>query len=265
LGVAKKDITLGETFMLRLSSVFVTMGFLLQSAAAQDKTKVHDEVDPIIAELSKAKQEYEAAVDAARDDLLSLIAKQEKRITESTKLGTEERVKQIELLREEKKAFESEGKLPKTVGLKTATSDYRTKVATAQRRCEKAFDAAAEQYVKKDLAAAKGILAEKAEFFRQGDRPPLARAQAKDVRRFWRFAKEHGGGYFKQLVDGKWEEIGRNGELQGTWVEKQRTAEYVELEDRKRGYLTRLGAGKAWIASNSDGKFGPSPHGDWER
>src|SRR4051812_16244982 len=30
-----------------------------------------------------------------------------------------------------------------------------------------------------------------------------------DERTFWRFAPEHGGGYFKRLDGGKWEEIGR--------------------------------------------------------
>ncbi len=86
-----------------------------------------------------------------------------------------------------------------------------------------------------------------------------------DDRRFWRFAKQHGSGYFKQLPDGSWDEIGRDGAHMGVWIERGRTPDYVELEDRKRGYLTRLGAGKAWIASNKDGKFNPSPQGDWER
>ena len=255
--------------MLRVPSIFLTIFFtmavLLPLAAAQDKPKADDGDDPIASELSKAKQEYEAAVEKAKDALLMSFAQNEKRIAESPKLRTEERVKQVELLQEEKKAFDSEGKLPKSVGLKTAASDYRTNVAAVQRKCEKAFDAAAEKYLKKDLAAAKAVLAEKAEFFQPGDRPPPGRAQPKDGRRFWRFAREHGGGHFKQLADGKWEEIGRNGEHMGTYVERQRTNEYVELEDRKRGHLTRLGAGKAWLASASDGKFGPSPHGDWER
>jgi hypothetical protein len=233
-------------------------------ATAQDKPKVGDGNDPIAAELSKAKLEYEAAVEKAKDVLRISFAQYEKRITENTKLTAEERVKLLDSFQEQKKAFESEDKLPKLSGIRTAASDYRTTVASAKRKCENAFDVAAEKYLKKDLAAAKAVLDEKKEFFQSGN-PTPARTQANDDRKFWRFAKEHGSGYFKQLPDGKWEEIGRNGERQGTWVERERTKEYVELEDGKRGFLTRLGAGKAWIASIRDSKFNPSPHGNWER
>lgn len=85
----------------------------------------------------------------------------------------------------------------------------------------------------------------------------------KDTRSFWRFAPEHGNGYFKKQKDGKWIEIGRNGERMGTWVEKTRTDDYVEMEDSRRGYVTRLGAGAAWMANVKDRKFNPSPEGDW--
>src|SRR5262249_28520798 len=71
----------------------------------------------------------------------------------------------------------------------------------------------------------------------------------KDTRRFWRFAPQHGFGYFKRLNNGTWEEIGRNSERMGIWKELRRTPEYVELPDSKRGYRTRLVPGRrGWRA-----------------
>ena len=90
--------------------------------------------------------------------------------------------------------------------------------------------------------------------------------KGKDDRTFWRFAKEHGSGYFKQLPDGKWQEIGRDGSKMGLWEELSRTPDYVELYDATRNYKTRLAAGKASMTSGRHStKFNPSPHGTWEK
>jgi hypothetical protein len=237
----------------------------VQEKPVQEKPKSDASVDSIASDLTKAKQEYESIMGKAKDALLVSFAEYEKWITESSKLSIEERIKAVELLREEKKTFESQGTSPGSAGLKTAVIDYQSKVSAARQKYEKAFDTAADKYLKKDLVAAKAVLAQKKEFLQTTDNLPTVRHLTKDSRRFWRFVPEHGSGYFKKLPNGKWDEIGRNGELMGVWIERGRTKEYVELEDQKRGYLTRLGAGKAWIASNSDGRFGPSPHGDWER
>jgi hypothetical protein len=255
----------GGLLMARVMFVALAMTVIPAIGLAQDKPKTDKGDDPIAAELTKAKKEYEKVVDKAKEELLVAMAQEEMRFKENSNLGAEDRVKRVEQLQEEKKAFEAEGKLPKSPGLRVAVGDYRGKVGAAQRKCEKAFDVAASEYLKNDLAAAKAILSEKAEFFLPGKRSAPASAKTKDDRRLWRFAKEHGSGYFKLLPDSKWEEIGRNGEKMGIWIERQRTAEYVEIEDQKRGYLTRLGAGKAWMAKSSDGQFNPSPHGDWER
>ena len=149
-----------------LSSLLLALIALgpLSLLIAQDRARA-DGDDPIAVELSKAKQEYEVAADKARETLLAAFALQEKKITDNPSLNAEKRIKQIESLEQEKKMFESEGELPKSPGTKAAGSDYRIAVLAARRKCEKAFDAAAEKYVKKDLAAAKAVLAEKAEFF----------------------------------------------------------------------------------------------------
>jgi hypothetical protein len=92
---------------------------------------------------------------------------------------------------------------------------------------------------------------------------------ASDNRRFWRFAPRYAGprgsGYFRMLNRGTWEEIGGKGEVIAIWNEVWRTAEYVALHDPRRGYKTRLGEGKAWLASVNTGVFNPSPEGNWVR
>jgi hypothetical protein len=90
--------------------------------------------------------------------------------------------------------------------------------------------------------------------------------EASDERQFWRFVPAHGSGYFKRLLDGKWQEIGRGGQKMGVWEELNRTPEFVELYDAKRNLKTRLGTGKAWMASGRDSTaFNPSPEGNWEK
>lgn len=222
------------------------------------------DADPIAAELTKAKKAYEAELIAARDALLEAFDPVEQKIAENPKLKPADRVRQLEGLMEEKTAFDKEGVLPKSFGLKAAVSDYRTQLSTAQRSCEKAFDDAAAKYLTVNLDQAKIVIAEKAEFFPPDERP-VVRALPKDSRKFWKFDRTHGRGYFKQIGGTKWEEIGDEGKLMGIWIERRRTAEYVELEDLKRGYLTRLGNGRAWMASNQTRKFNPSPHGAWEK
>ena len=248
--------------MPRLSIAASLMMFLFGSvAAAQDKP---DGVNPVDIEVSRVKQVYEKDLASAKEVLLTAYDKYEKLIAESPKLNAENRVKLIELLRRDRKAFESEGIVTSAIALRASANTYRSKVAAARRTCEKAFDAAAEKFVKKDLPTARAILDAKAEYLKNST-ATAQKGDSDDDRRMWRFVKEHGGGYFKLQADGSWEEIGRNGDHMGTWVERQRTKEYVELLDQKRGYLTRLGDGKAWLASVDDGKFGPSPHGDWEK
>lgn len=111
--------------------------------------------------------------------------------------------------------------------------------------------------------AGKGPAAETTEPARQQKADPPMMV---DDRALWRFAPAHGSGYFKKLADGKWEEIGRDGQKMGVWEELARTPDYVEMYDPKRNYKTRLGAGKAWMASGRDSiRFGPSPGGNWER
>jgi hypothetical protein len=88
---------------------------------------------------------------------------------------------------------------------------------------------------------------------------------ATDGRRLWRFAPQHGSGYFRLLDSGFWEEIGRDGKRQGLWQEIARTPEYVELYDQKRNYKTRLGEGQSWLAQGKDSnQFNLSPEGSWD-
>ena len=157
-------------------AIFVLLASLavLSPAALSQEPPKNAPADAGGAELTAAKQAYEAEVAKATEALLAEFAAEEKRTKESARLKIDEKIKRSELLQEEKAAFEAEGKLPKTLGLKVATSDYQTKLTAARLRCGKAFDAAAEVAGKSDLALAKSLLAEKGEFL-AATRTPAAK------------------------------------------------------------------------------------------
>ena len=152
-------------------SLIAAFALLSPAAPAQDAPKPADAGG---AELTAAKLAYEADAAKAAEVLLAEFAAEEKRIKENPKLKIDDKIKRSELLQEEKAAFEADGKLPRTLGLKVASSDYATRLAAARSRCGKAFDSAAEAAGKTDLALAKALLAEKAEFFKPSPAAPKA-------------------------------------------------------------------------------------------
>jgi len=139
------------------------------AAAAQDLPEA------VAAGLKVAKESYRQELDKAGEALRKEFAAEEKRTLDNPKLKIDDKIKRSEALAEEKRAFEADGKLPKSPGLKVAASDYQTKASAARGRCEKAFDKAAEQVGATDLAAAKALLAEKVEFFKPA--PPATPGQ----------------------------------------------------------------------------------------
>jgi hypothetical protein len=80
----------------------------------------------------------------------------------------EEKIKLLEQLEVERKAFEaSREELPISLSMRAAVSERKSVVSAAKKKCEKAFDKAAHDYLaqRKDLSAAKTVLAEKEQFF----------------------------------------------------------------------------------------------------
>jgi len=194
---------------------------VLTAAAGQDKPAVKKD-DPIAAELTRAKDEFLATHEKAKERLLAKFAEEEKRLTDSTALKIDDRVKRLKQIQDEKKAFEDLGKLPKAGALKVAVSDYQTKVNAAKQKCETAFDVAAEKYRKKekDLAATRAVLAEKENFFRG----------LTDTRTLW------AGGRKKFILTdkGEWQETNEQGQT-FRYKETDRTKDYVEMRDAVRG------------------------------
>jgi hypothetical protein len=121
--------------------------------------------DAIAAELKKAQEAYQDVVAKASAALLAAFTAEEQRLKDNSTLKVEDKLKRIEQLQAEQKAFVAEGKLPASQGLKPAVAEYQKKVAAARATCEKAFDTAADKYVKTDVATAKAVLAEKTRFF----------------------------------------------------------------------------------------------------
>jgi hypothetical protein len=237
--------------MTRPLVAFLVAVAFLTSAFAQDKSGAKGD-DPIAAELRKAKTEFQATLDKANEKLLAAFADEEKKLTNNSKLKIDEKVKRLDQLQDEKKAFESDGKLPKSPGLKVAVSDYQTKVSAAKLKCEKAFDAAAEKYGKKDLTAAKAVLAEKANFLKGVGEP-------KDTRTVWVGKKQT----YYQVENGEWQEkLGPGIVLK--YKETERTKEYVEVFDAGRNIKFRMMDTKGMISINGS-PWGLQDEGGWEQ
>jgi formylglycine-generating enzyme required for sulfatase activity len=144
----------------RLCVLVVLTVSVAASAAAQQAAAP----DPIADDLAKAKETYQTAVAKARDEILKAFAAEEKKLLDS-RLNVEEKVRRVEQVQAEKKAFEAEGKLPTSATMKIAGGKYQIAIAQAKLKCENAFQTAAEKYGRIDLAKAKTVLKEKTEFF----------------------------------------------------------------------------------------------------
>jgi formylglycine-generating enzyme required for sulfatase activity len=143
-----------------LNILFVLIVSVVTQAAAQQVA----DTDAIAAELAAAKATYQAVVAKARDELLKAFAAEEKKILDS-KLDAKETVRRVERLRTEKKAFETDSKLPTLSTMKSAGGKFQLAESQARQKCESAFQTAAEKYGRIDLAKAKAVLTEKATFF----------------------------------------------------------------------------------------------------
>lgn len=152
--------------MVRLKLGLFFAGVLCLPAAMADDKPKSDADDPIASALKLAKEEYLSSIEKSNENLLAAFAERQKRLEENTKLKVDQQIKLVEQIQEEKKAFEADStRLPKSPGMKVAVSDYLAQLTAARKRCEGAFDKAAEGYRgKKDLVTAKAVLAEKKTF-----------------------------------------------------------------------------------------------------
>lgn len=155
--------------MIRPQIALFAACVLCMAVLAQDKLKPKTD-DPIAAELTKAKQEYQTATEIAVEKLMTAFVDQQKKLEENKKLKVDEVIKLANQLQAEKKAFMADAtKLPKSPSMKGAVSDYQLSTVAARKRCEAAFVKAAEGYrANKDLTTAGVVLAEKDSFLNGG-------------------------------------------------------------------------------------------------
>ncbi|MBX9579562.1 MAG: hypothetical protein K2X87_04570 [Gemmataceae bacterium] len=89
--------------MVRLPIALLAAAVVFLSAAANvDKPKPGVD-DPVAAELTKAKEDYQAAVMAAGEKLVAAFADQQKKLEDNTKLKVAEQIKLVEQIQEERK------------------------------------------------------------------------------------------------------------------------------------------------------------------
>lgn len=115
--------------------------------------------------LDRAKVRYKAAVESARDDLLSAFDKRLEEVPRSKQGTVELRQALINALHAEKKAFQEQGTIPFSPAMRTASADYLKALAAAQKPLAEAWDDAIEhhQKVTKDNKAANELVARKNE------------------------------------------------------------------------------------------------------
>lgn len=248
--------------MARMCIFLFTALLLTHTARSQDKPKPDSPNDPVAAELKKAKEIYQVAVEQAAAKLRMKFDGDLKRLKEDTKFAVEERIKRIEQVQDELKAFDADASLPQYPTLKAAGLEYRAAVATARTKCEKAFDVAADKYVKTDLAAAKAVLEEKKTFFLAKPTATEKAATEKDARTSWRNTDL---GYTQfNVVSGKsWaENDSKTGKPYKKWIEVENTNDSITLQQQDgTDHFVKLYQDR--IAWRDQGVWRAGPKGSW--
>lgn len=155
-------------FALMVMACLIGAGPVL--AEGETSTNIVIENSP---ELAKARDDYQKLMTTARDRLLKAFADEEDQLTSSSKFKPEEKLKRLDQLEKERQAFEENGAIPKTVGLKKAVDTYKKQTQQARDNCSKVFDTQANKILKQDRDAAADILAAKKELL---DPIPMAPA-----------------------------------------------------------------------------------------
>ncbi|MFO0798541.1 MAG: hypothetical protein U0804_13775 [Gemmataceae bacterium] len=228
---------------------FVAAGLLFLSAAAVGQP---DPADPVTQALARAQDEYVAATGKAQEKLLAAFAAQQKALEDTKKLKVADQIRLLDQVKAERKAFEaSPAALPASAVMRPALAEYQAKLVAARRKCEAAFDRAAEDYRdRKNLDAARAVLARKAEFF--------AAASPADQRVEWVGKKKA----FRRNDKGLWYERNEQG-LFFVFDEAGRTPEAVELlRVGPPRVAVRLYADKATMSVNK-GEWLPLDDGAW--
>lgn len=146
----------------RIRVTMTAVGLWTSLLVAQE-SKLSD--DPIIADVSAAREAYDASLEKAGYILLDSIDKEIKKVTANGRLKVDDQIRLVEQLKAEREAFQASKRLPSSASVKDAVGQYWIATKVAQSRCEKAFDKAADKYRdRKDLGAAKAILEAKQEF-----------------------------------------------------------------------------------------------------
>lgn len=208
--------------------------------------------DKAISDLRKAKDGYRKSLEKANEKLLATFETQIQKVGNAKKLKVDNQVKLIEILRQERDVFTANNnRLPKSAPMLVAVQNYQMTMFVARRACEKEFDDTAELFLeKKDFAAAKTVLADKAKYFTD---------LAGDDRVKW----GHGHGNFVRRDDGTWLESKTNG-ARFEFVETVRTTDYVEITNPTGNYSIRVYDGHTSIRRGR-GQYQLLFHGGWQR
>ena len=230
----------------RLLTLALLIGLCTPAAVAQDEPKTS--IDDIAVSLRKAQEAYLADLDEAKEKLLAAFDEQSGKIERNGKLKVDQKIDSLEQIQRARAEFEATpAKLPAMKSMTGAANEYRRKVAAARAKCGAAFNTAAEKYgTKKDLASAKAVLAEKAEFLKDEAMP------ADD--KFGVGTKLTGTNRYSKVAGGKRVDVGHDIEIEITkrsgkmftaviWGDRRQSG--VEVEGTIDGVVVKFKATKA--------------------
>lgn len=124
--------------MIRFSLCLALLGLMAGRCLADDQAN-----DPVRDALEKAKATYTEGIEKAKTDLRAAF---DTEIQEVAKTGNLEHVKNVQA---QKKAFDTEGKLPAAQPMKKAAADYQAAVDTTRKTFMAAYETAISDYTKK--------------------------------------------------------------------------------------------------------------------
>jgi hypothetical protein len=135
---------------------------------------------PAQSQLSASIAAYDEAVKKLKEEVLREFANERERLLDA-KVNIEDKVSSLERLEEDKRAFEENGRIPVRGAFKSLAKRSQATLAASKAQVVDAFDKAAESYGRTDLAAAKQILAQKADFLRPSQTKSSLRSKSGPV------------------------------------------------------------------------------------
>ena len=119
-------------------AILTVIAVLFSTAIADEKTGISPA--STAADLKKAKEDYELAIQQAGYKLLIAFGAQKEKLEDNKQIKVEQQLKLLDDLKAERQAFEVDSsKIPTFPAMKDAVSDYNSDVSSAKKSVKRRF------------------------------------------------------------------------------------------------------------------------------